>query len=136
MTTEITEKPVNVQAQFEAKIIEKLRKELGECLPDDVLKQLYAKAMHVLFLEERKTVDGYGRVENRNPPWFVEEVGKLVESTLREKVSAFVAENHEVIMDKASAFLNTNALALMTTQVLTSELSSLIHEQLQKMRGY
>ena len=89
--TELT-KPTEETAQqrFEQKVRDRLREDIGELLPDDVLAELAAKAMHTMFFEKRVKPDphGYRHRDTVQPSWFEE----YVERRMRERLRVFVGE--------------------------------------------
>lgn len=83
------------QQTFEKTIEDRLRKDMGELIPDEVLKEIVEKAMNKFFFEGEKTDSRYGtRID---PPWIVNVVKPLVEQQAREEVSKWCKENSEEI---------------------------------------
>jgi len=136
MSTDLTVKPIDVAKEFQDKMIDKLRKEIGECLPDDVFKLLFAKALDQLFFAERTIPHPHRSYDTtKAPSWFLEEVGKIATPLMRVKVEEFVTANKELISKTIEDFLDTNKLTILAVEVLTQSFSSSLRSMTQRLES-
>lgn len=93
-TTELTP-----QQKFEDKLRERLRADIGDLIPDEVLKELVDKTIQKGFFEQRR--DGKGS-------WFEEEVRKLLQSRIQEIIQRYMKDNRDAIATKATEIIVAN----------------------------
>jgi uncharacterized membrane protein YheB (UPF0754 family) len=134
----------NVSRSFEEAIKDRLRKDIGELLPDQVLAELVKKAVQDLFFTER--VENKGSYnERRQPSWFVEEAGKLIKAQLGEAITAYMTEHKEQLGRVLADHLRDNIHKILADLVvecftyrasqLFSELSQSLEERLRRVAG-
>ena len=120
--------PADPMKAFQARVIDKLKADIGSMLPDEVLKGLSQKAVDDTFFKERVEGDSWNK--RQRPSWFVEEISKLARPMLEAEVKRFVKENHEVIQKAVNSFLSQNNLMLVLMAQLREESAeSLKHVQ-------
>ncbi len=95
MAKEVTASGNPVQ-DFQDKLIERVRNDIGELLPDEVLQQVVAKAFEKAFFEERRTTDNYNRTETKEP-LLVETVRKAAAEAMKAATHEWLAENPEIM---------------------------------------
>lgn len=101
---------------FQDKIAEKLRNDIGALLPDDALSKLIERAVEENFFKERlvKTGDYHGTTK-KEPSWFVQAVREMTEAMVREHVQYWCAANEDAIKEKVDEFLSREALAMVSS---------------------
>ena len=115
----------NPMDQFRERVTEKLKRDIGEMLPDDVLQQLTQRAVDEQFFTERRAPNprGYGS-DVFKPPWFVDEVAKVAEPIIRESVQKFIDERTADIEAGVQKFLSDQNLTLLTVGMLTQQMNA------------
>lgn len=88
---------LTVQQQFEDKIKDKLRKDMGDLMPDEVLSKLVEKATNDIFFNRERERDTYGREHGREESWFDKEVKEKLQKSVNEAVQKIVKEQEEEI---------------------------------------
>lgn len=110
MGSEVT-KPMTPMEDFQFRVVEKLKVDIGSMLPDEVLQGLTQKALNETFFQPRVMGEGWNKKES--PSWFVEEVTRLAKPLLEAEVKRFVDENQEVLKTALNTFLTQNNLMLV-----------------------
>ena len=82
------------QKSFQQKLEERIRKDIGELMPDEALAEIVNKAVEKAFFEDRVSTGRYGET-NRKPPWMVDAITELMEQQVRQAVEKWVADNNE-----------------------------------------
>lgn len=99
MSKELASK-LSPQEQFEANIKARLTKDIGDLIPDDVLKSMVDKAMQKAFFEDQIVTTGsYSRNEVRKPAEFVEIIKQLMRERVKISVDSWVTENQDKVME-------------------------------------
>jgi hypothetical protein len=126
---EIT-KPGNPMDEFQARVVEKLRADIGAMLPDDALAGLVQRAIEEQFFKKRKVQEGssYHRTEREIPSWFVEEAAKIATPLIETLVREYVANNKDQIKAAINEFLQSQHLLLLAMSAIRVETSSDIME--------
>lgn len=115
----------NPLSDFEKTISEKLRKDIGDLLPDEALQGLVNRAVENMFFSEREEkTGGFHSTTIKKPPFFVEEVSKLAEPMIREEVVKFVEENKALIQKQIQEFLTQEKLLVISHGLLLSAMKS------------
>jgi 16S rRNA G966 N2-methylase RsmD len=81
---------------FQTRIFNKIREQMGELLTEKELKALLETAMEKAFFQERKVERGYNTVIE--PPYFIELIKKEMESQVRLQVSEYMKANKELVI--------------------------------------
>ena len=107
--------------QFRDRVKEKLKEDIADLLPDDVLAGMVEQAINEEFFKERVTRNNYGSETGREPSWFVQEVVKIATPIIKRAINDYL-ENHRDIIDKAlQDFLTEqNLAAMMFTSLRTA----------------
>lgn len=93
MGTELTP-----QQTFEQKISDRIRADIGELMPDEVLKGIVGRAMEKAFFAETVTSDRYGHRETK-PPLVAEIIKELLETKVRKATLEYLHENDEKVQE-------------------------------------
>lgn len=112
MATELT-----TQQTFEENIKERLRRDIGDLLPDSVLSDLVTKAVNSLFFEPRKNRSQWG-TEIYEKSWFLQEVEKLMKERIQEEVKTFFTENRNEVLTKFTEAIKEELPRLLAGFVL------------------
>ena len=97
---------------FQERITEKIRKDIGELLPEEAIKALFDKAIADTFFTPK---DGYGREQ---PSWFTREIIKVAEPILNKAVAEYVESHKEVIQAAISQYLTGQNITLLTVAAM------------------
>lgn len=135
-------KPGNPMEEFQTRVVEKLRADIGAMLPDEVLAQLTARAVEEQFFKPRKVVENSGSYHERTreaPSWFLEEVAKTAKPQIERLVVAHVAKHSDQIERAVNEFLakeNLMLLALSAVRVETqSDIMQAAQQIVERIRG-
>lgn len=113
MSTNITEsKSLTPQQQFEEGIKDRIRKDIGDLIPDSVLAQLTEKAIQETFFTKRVIKREYGR-EDIKPSWFEETVKSLLEGTMRRHVDDYMEKNGDTLAKVVATTITENGPQLL-----------------------
>jgi CO dehydrogenase/acetyl-CoA synthase beta subunit len=105
------EKQLTPQQKFEEKLQDRIRNDIGELVPDEVLAELIARSIDNMFFKERKINQGsgyYGRVEYV-PARFEQFVQEAMEPMLRDAAEDWVTDNSDSVKDALEKILRNNA---------------------------
>lgn len=102
---------------FQNRVMDKIRADIGEMLPDDVVAGLVQKAIDQQFFQPRTVEVGYRNVER--PSWFVEEVAKLAQPILKEKIDQAFLDRKDEIDKAVTDFLSKENLTLLMVSRIT-----------------
>ncbi len=91
MTSEKTE--VATQRSFEENMMDRIRKDIGELMPDDALQKIVERGMNDAFFKERTGSDGYGKRE----PLFTETLRDLTDVRVRAAVEEWMKSHADEI---------------------------------------
>jgi hypothetical protein len=105
----------NAMQDFQTKLVERLRKDIGELLPEQVLEDLIKKAVTDEFFKTRIIEEGWNR-RREEPSWFVQAVTEAAKPMLEKQVKKFVKENEEVLQKALADFLTPQNLLLLAMQ--------------------
>lgn len=92
MSTEVTKPP-----SFEEVIINKLRKDIGDLMPDEVLKDVISKATHHIFFDPVKTPRSYGGYDTEAYSWLEKTCRDLLEKRMNAALQVYMAQNPDVV---------------------------------------
>ena len=102
---------------FQDRVIEKLRADFGEMLPNEVVEGLVQRAIDEQFFKPRRVPQRYGQDE-QVPSWFVEEVTKLGAPILRKMLADHMKKHEPEIKKAIEEFISTQSLTLLTVAAL------------------
>ena len=126
MSNELTNTK-NQMDEFRERVTEKLKHDIGEMLPDNVLEQLTQRAVDEQFFKEREVVVNPGswssKTEKR-PSWFVEEVGKIAEPIIREAIEKFIDKHIDDIESAINKYVSEQNLTITASAMVASQMSS------------
>jgi hypothetical protein len=111
---------------FQERVSEKIRKDIGEMLPEDVVKALFDKAVDETFFKPRTISSGYDRKEL--PSWFIEEITKAGKPILEKAIVDYVETHKEVIQTAISQFLTAQNITLLTVAAMNQGTQNQIWE--------
>lgn len=132
MTQAIAAPVTDPMTAFREKVLEKLRADIGAMMPDEALAGMVKEAVEGEFFKRRKSTDGYGRVVEDKPSWFVEEVAKLGQPIIKDHVTAWLAENKPVLEQAIKDFLADQNLMLLAMAALQQA----SHQQLAELASH
>lgn len=97
---------VQVSQDFQTRLFEKIKTDIGSLMTDNELKKLVESAIERIFFTERVTTDGYGYNKKTQPPELIEVVKAAVEPKVREAVREWIDAHPEEVkkaLDQALA---------------------------------
>ena len=126
MSTETT--ALTPQQSFEEKVKSRMRENIGDLMPDEVLADMVKKAMNEMFFTRReKKADGWGGRTKVLPSWFEDEVSTQLKKQVLEEVRVAVeakrAELHDVavkLVTEKMPEMIVSALLGVISQITTS----------------
>ncbi len=105
-------------ASFQNKVAKKLRKDIGDMLPDGALAELVQRAVEDQFFNERVVDRGGFNGREIIPSWFVSEVAKIAEPVIKKHVEKYVADNEATIRKAVDQYLTDANLTLVAIAAL------------------
>lgn len=97
---------------FKTKILEKIKGDIGDLMPPEVLADLVKQAVQEHFFQPTYHQQGYGSPERRES-WFVDAVIKASEPIMAKAVAKCVKDHEDVIKDTVNEFLAGEHLTLL-----------------------
>lgn len=125
MAHELTPASADLSA-FHRTIVERLRKDISDLLPESALAGLVEQAVRETFFQPIRLPRQYGADEVR-PSWFVAEVTKAAEPLLRQAVAEFVAQRQDVIQQAIDTFLSHERVTVLLVERLASMFESSVN---------
>lgn len=133
MSTDLA-KPMDPLKAFQEKVADKLKKDIGELLPPEVLDGMVAKAIKETFFAPTKTKQlSYPYHEVEGPSWFVKAVSEQAKPLLEAEVKKFVKSKSALLEEALTKFLTDNQLLLMVMDHLRQDTASQIHQLNQEL---
>lgn len=121
----MTDAIVKVQdpgTEFKARVIERMKADIGSLMPDEVLQALVKEAVQQLFFQKVRVPkpgrSHYSDEMVEHPSWFVAEVMKQVEPLVLSEVAKYVAEHENDIQTTVRATLERDKVALVAVAVV------------------
>lgn len=105
-----------IPQSFEDKIKERLKKDIGDLIPDEALKTMVDKAIQDIFFKE--TVETSGYHSTKTPSWFHQEVDKLLHEKIKESMKSYVNDNKKEL-NKIIAEITVSTLPTISASVVT-----------------
>lgn len=109
--------------EFQDKVTEKLRDNIRDMLPQDVLDTLVNRAVDETFFKDRVITGRYGN-DDRKPSWFVEQVTRSAQGYIEAEVNKFIDERKDVIDKALSEFLSENKLTVAFATILAGKIEN------------
>jgi len=119
---------VDPMQTFQEKVVEKLRGDIGEMLPDEALVKLVERAVDEQFFKERTVYVQYGN-DTKKPSWFVEAIGEVATPLIKKTVEQYVADHEDVIKKALEDYLTEHNLTLLMVAAISQNMSSEIMNQ-------
>ena len=114
------------EPSFEDVIIQKLRKDIGELMPEEALKKIVNIAIERMFFE-RKQKSTYS--SEQNPSWLEAEVSALMKVSISEQVRIYLKEHPEEV-EKAIK----QAIGKGVTDMLANAINGIMHQAFAPMQ--
>ena len=83
---------------FEEKLGERIKKDIGDLIPDTDLQEIVKKAMHKAFFHEKVIYDNYNREISREMPFIIDHVKSLIEERVDKQIKTWMADHDKDIM--------------------------------------
>lgn len=143
MTTELT--PMQ---NFEAKVKERLIKDIGELMPDEALTALVKKAAEECFFKPQEKIigEGYNQRKTTIPSVFEEIVKELLTERMDQAINKWLLEHSDLMAKELKSFIECNAeqavmkgIASMFSQpfeIMQSTIQMNILNNIQNNNGY
>lgn len=113
----------DAMTQFQEKISQKLRDDIGELLPNDALSKLIERAIEENFFKERVVETGSYHIPTRTEPsWFVATIKEMTEKMVREHVGKWCEENKDVFEKKVDQFFSREMMSIITATIIASQI--------------
>lgn len=97
MSTELTP-----QQSFQSKMEERIRKDIGELMPDDALADIVTKAIEKAFFQSEIIPGGPYNRDTTEPPWMVRITKELVDTRVQSAVKHWIVLNEDKVMKMIS----------------------------------
>lgn len=95
---EVTEK-LTPQQEFEKRLGERIRKDIGDLCPDDVLAGLVSRAIEQAFFQERlEPPRNTWSNSTKKEPWLVEMIRELMREQIKAAVAKWLEDNKEQVL--------------------------------------
>ena len=85
------------QQSFQQKLMDRIRDDIGELMPDEALSEIVGKAIEKSFFEERETKDGYYGHHRTEIPWLVKLTRDELNLRVHAAVTKWFGENDEKV---------------------------------------
>lgn len=119
MTTALT-----AQQAFEAKMMDRIRENIGELIPDAALAEMVKRAMRELFFEERVIKNkGYYRDQDQViPPLMHDIVKNLLTEEVERQIKVWIENNKSEVIAALNAVI-TNGVGMAVVSALSNKFS-------------
>lgn len=101
------------EPSFEDAIIAKLRKDIGELMPDEALRKVINLAIERIFLNRKK--DTYGR--ETGPSWLEAEVFTLMKPIIEKQVKEYMVAHPDAVEKAVQTALGNQATDLFKNAI-------------------
>jgi hypothetical protein len=98
---------------FEEKIKDRLRRDIGDLIPDEVLAQLIQRSINSIFFEPRVKKSEYGHTLESKPSWFQETVEGLLRKEVDRLLHDYLENNREALKAEFTKILETKGPELV-----------------------
>lgn len=107
-----------VEDTFKQKITDRLREDIGNLMPDEMLQKLVDKATQEMFFTKQITKKDYGR-EEVQPSWFETKVKALLELSISKIVDKYLEDNASKLTSQISETLTKEAPHIMASMFIS-----------------
>jgi len=97
---------VTLENSFEKTLSERIKKDIGELIPNDVLAGIVSKAIQKAFFEERKIEGRFYGQDKTEVPWLVELAKELLADDVKKQVVKWFADNNEVVKEQVKKLMD------------------------------
>ena len=98
---------------FEEKIKERLKRDIGDLIPDEMLTTLIEKSINQIFHEPRIKKNDWGSVLESKPSWFQETVENLLQKEVNRLIRDYIKDHEEDIKAQFTKILETKGPELL-----------------------
>jgi hypothetical protein len=95
---------VDPTVEFQQKMRERIRANIGDLMPDAALAQIVEKGIHEAFFAPRRVPQNYG-ADKIEPSWFVKFLQDACKSLVEQAVKEWVSRNQEQVLAMAKETL-------------------------------
>ena len=120
------------QQTFEKKIEDRLRSDIGDLIPDELLQQLVSRAIEKNFFEQVKHVEYNAYSADKvtyTDSFFVQKIQSLLEERVSLSIDKWIAENQDLVAEK----IESTVKAAPETLVLNA-ISSMFNGSIQSLQ--
>lgn len=125
-------KNLNPMEEFQSRVLEKLKTDIGALMPDEALKSLVNKAVDGLFFQPTKVKERVGYQEQwvDGPSWFQTEVSRQIGPLLKAEVAEQVATQAETIKEIVLDAVERDRLMLLVALSTADAVRTVMHGSL------
>lgn len=113
---------VQTNKEFQEAIIERLRSDIGNLIPDDALKAMIEQAMQSMFFTRKVERSGYR--DKELPSWFEEAVEQELNERIRSMAQAWFDVNQPMMEEIFAEMISSHAPKLMADALQVSFFNS------------
>lgn len=103
-------KQLTPQQSFEEKVIDRLREDIGELIPDEVLADMVNKCMKKLFFTGKEVKNNWGQHVRTEPPLIEKTVKELMSQHVDSQVGRWLADNRDQVRELIGQRLDAGIL--------------------------
>lgn len=134
MSNEVSVKIVDPMQDFQNKVTEKIRNDIGQLLPKEVVDGLFNKAVNEHFFKPRIIQDtNWSSRTTEIPSWFVQAVADASQPILEQAIKEYVKNNEAVIKKAMDEFLSTQNLTLLTCASLAQQMNNQVYQVVEQI---
>jgi hypothetical protein len=108
---------IAMSTDFQTRIFEKIKKDIGELMTDAEVKALVDKAMEKAFFERQVLKDNYGRDCGTKPSVIELLVKELLDSAVRASVSRWLEEHPEEVAKVVDGVLRDGIVGIVSNHI-------------------
>lgn len=107
-------KELTAKESFEEKLRNKIQSDIGDLMPDEMLKELVDKSIHNMFFEPVRIKNpGFHSQDTFRPAPFEEIVTNAMQPLMEEAIENWVAENAESVYENLATVIGDGADKMM-----------------------
>lgn len=115
--------------EFRARVLEKLRADIGSMLPDEALTGLVNEAVKEQFFTRIPTSFNYrGDPDAFKPSWFVQEVAKIGEPIISAHIEKWLKDSEAIIGEAVKKFVTDQNLLLLMMGAMRAASQNELHD--------
>jgi hypothetical protein len=112
----------SAMSEFEAKLKDRIREDIAELIPDEVLAEMIRKTINDQFMQTRKICENpdassYYQRWKESPPWLLEVVQPLIKTQIDAHVTGWAQENSEKIAEMVRAEIGESGEKAITRAI-------------------